>query len=453
MYEKLFRHVLFPAYETLKRRGTLRHIAEYRQSQWLDPSALARLQLRKLNTLLAYCWEHVPYLQSHWRAAGLRPGEIGQLSDLAHFPTLSKAQITANYEGMVAGPWRGRTLGKLTSGSTGEPFRCEYTMDVYARRTAIMWRGYGWGGATLGTRTAYVWGTGMRESGIGGLKDRLYHAAFNRSFFNALNLSEANIDTCIAAIRRYRPTAMVGYVAPVTQLARRLLETGDRLTGLRGVLTGAEALHGSERREIESAFGCPAFDTYGSREVMLMASECEQHRGLHVNADHLLLEILGADGTPLAPGESGAVAVTDFHNFGMPLVRYLNGDAACFSSSACACGRGLPLLQRVDGRVLDLVRTPEGRLVPGEFFVKVFLDIPAVRQWQVVQTALDRLQLRLVANPLLTPEQCDQLRQSVLAELGSASTIEILAVDSIASTPSGKRRLTVAYRDAGSPGA
>ncbi|MBK9607614.1 MAG: phenylacetate--CoA ligase family protein [Betaproteobacteria bacterium] len=448
MYEKLFRYGLFPAYETLRGRATVRHIAEYRDGQWLDETQLAQLQLTKLNALLAYCWEHVPFLQDHWRAAGCRPGTLRHTSELAQYPTLTKTLITANYQDMVARPWRGRTLAKATGGSTGEPFRCEYTMEAYARRTAVMWRGYGWGGASLGTRTAYVWGTGMRGSGWGGLKDRLYHAAFNRRFFDALNMNDANIDARIAAIQRYRPAALVGYVAPVVLLARRMLATGARVPGLRGVLTGAEALHQVERSDIEQAFGCKAFDTYGSREVMLMAAECAHHEGLHVSADHLLLETLGADGAPVAAGESGAVAVTDFHNFGMPLVRYLNGDAATYSTRNCSCGRGLPLLESIDGRVLDLLKTPDGRHIPGEYFVMVMLGWPEVRQWQVVQTAPDSLQFRLVSNQPLTPDQHASLIKSVQPLLGDAMRVEIVSVDSIAPTPSGKRRLTVACANA-----
>jgi phenylacetate-CoA ligase len=449
LYERLFRSVLFPAYETVvRRRATATHVAEYGASQWLSADALAALQLNRLNTLLAHCWEHVPFLQSHWRSAGCVPGELRHVNELARYPTLTKAHISANYDGMTALPWRGRTLSKVTGGSTGDPFRFEYTMDVYARRTAIMWRGYGWGGAGLGARTAYLWGTGLRSGGWGGLKDRMYHGAFNRRFFDAFSLSGANIDRRIDEIHQYRPRAVVGYVAPVALVARRMIETGRTLRGVRGVLTGAEALFEPERRDIEKAFGCPVFDTYGSREVMLMASECERHEGRHVNADHLVLETLGADGLPTKPGESGDVALTDLHNFGMPMVRYLNGDRATYSGMKCSCGRGLPLLASIDGRVLDLIKTLDGRLVPGEFFVASMLDSPDVTQWQVVQTAVDCVQLRLVVAQSWTPERRNKMATKLQATVGAAMRVEIVEVDAIAATASGKRRLTISLANA-----
>jgi phenylacetate-CoA ligase len=444
LYEAVFRHALFPAYETLvKRRSTARYMAEYEVGQWLVANALQSLQLRKLNALLDHCWRHVPFLQGFWRDAGCRPGALGHLDELARYPTMTKSVITANYEAMIAVPWRGRTLTKTTGGSTGDPFRFEYTMDVYARRTAVMWRGYGWAGARLGTRTAYLWGTGLRKGGWGGIKDRLYHKAFNRRFLDAFTLSGANIDQRIDEIARYRPHALVGYVTPIVIVARRMIETGRAIGGLRGVLTGAEALYAPEREIIERAFGCRAFDTYGAREVMLMASECDHHRGLHVNADHLLLETQTSDRRPAPPGEAGDVAITDFHNYGMPMVRYLNGDRATYSGAPCSCGRGLPLLQSVDGRVLDLIQTPDGRHVPGEFFVYAMLDWPTVRQWQVVQTAADCVEFRLVVSEPFTPAMRERLMSKVRSTAGTALRVEIHEVDVIPPTPSGKRRLTI----------
>ncbi len=449
MYEVLFKHGLFPAYETLvKRRRTAAHVAEYERNQWLDRAALEAVQLRKLNELLAHCWANVPFLQRHWSEHGVAPGALAHPSELARYPVLTKALISANYDDIIATDWRGRTLSKTTGGSTGEPFRFEYTMDVYARRTAVMWRGYGWGGAGLGTRTGYLWGTGMRKGGWGGFKDRLYHGAFNRRFFDAFSLTDANIDAVIDELFAYRPQAVVGYVAPLVLVARRMLATGRTMSGVRGALTGAEALYAPERQDIERAFGCPAFDTYGSREVMLMASECEQHGGLHVNADHLVLETLDDDGRPVPAGNSGDVAITDLHNFGMPMVRYLNGDRATFATHTCACGRGLPLLASVDGRVLDSIVTTNGRHVPGEYFVYAMLDWPDVRQWQVVQTAPDRVQFRLVVPAPWTQERRDKLTAKVQAKAGPEMRVEILEVESITATASGKRRLTISLANA-----
>ena len=128
----------------------------------------------------------------------------------------------------------------------------------------------------------------------------------------------------------------------------------------------------------------------------------------------------------------------------MPLVRYLNGDVASYVDRKCSCGRGLPLLASIDGRVLDLLKTPDGRHIPGEYFVNVMHEWPAVKQWQVVQTAMDALQLSLVSDAPLTQQQCAQLIKSMQARIGNTMLVDIKFVERIDATRSGKRRLTVA---------
>jgi phenylacetate-CoA ligase len=446
-YEIFFRNVVFPAYETLIRRNTHRYRREYERSQWLPREALIALQLGKLNDLLAHAWRHVPYLQSKWKAHGLDPSPLKSVADLASYPILTKEEITANYGDMIAKPWRGRTLSKVTGGSTGDPFRLEYTMDSYARRIAVMWRGYSWGRADLGARTAYLWGTGLRQGGWGGVKDRLYHSAFNRRFLDAFSMREDNVEEYVRQIEQYRPNAVVGYVAPVVQVARHMNSGNKRFSGIRAVLTGAEALYPPERAEIERAFGCPVFNTYGCREFMLLASECDRHSGLHVNVDHLVVETVDEEARPIA-GASGDVAVTDLHNYAMPFVRFKNGDSATLCDQQCECGRGLPLLASVDGRILDVIVTPDGRSVPGEYFVYVMLDWQNIRQYQAVQTAPNVLEFRVVARSPLSAEQRDRLAQRLRSKLGPSMNIDIRETHAIPTTASGKRRISISLANA-----
>lgn len=447
-YETLFSRVLFPAYERAIRRNTHVHLAQYEQTQWLDRAGLARLQLERLNQLLQHCWEHVPFLAERWRQCGLSAAPLKQVADLARYPITEKADIQANYERAISSAWRGRTLVKTTGGSTGDPFRFEYTMASYARRTAVMWRGYAWAGAGPGSRTAYVWGTGLRSTGWGAIKDRLYHAAFNRKFLDAFSMSDANVDEYLDQINRFRPKAIVGYVAPVEQLARRLQARGSGLglSSLRGVLTGAEALYPPQRELIQQSFGVPVFNTYGSREFMLIASECERHEGLHVNADHLVVETVDRE-TPTAAGESGDVIVTDLSNFGMPLVRYRNGDRATRSDATCSCGRGLPLLASVDGRILDLIVTPDGRRVPGEYFVYVMLSFTELQRYQAVQIAPDTLEFRYVATNEPDAALLARLHARLVDRLGNAIEVRLRRVPNIDLTRSGKRRISVAFEN------
>ncbi|MET0582205.1 MAG: phenylacetate--CoA ligase family protein [Pseudoxanthomonas sp.] len=441
-YEPLFRRVLFPAYESgLRRRKTLAYLREYERSQWRPPEETEALQWRKLQDLLRHCWEQVPYYREQWKALGISaPGDIASPADYARLPVLNKPEIRANFDNLIAPGFRDGMLYKTTGGSTGEPLRFGYTRESYERRLAIMWRGYGWAGARLGQRTLYLWGTPV---GAQKRKDRVYHAAFNRYMLNAFEMSEARMAEYADAVDRFRPQTIVSYVAPIMKLAEWLIANNRRIHRPQRILGAAESLHESQRRVIEQAFGCPAYNTYGCREFMLIAAECEHRGGLHVNADHLKVE-LGATGAHAQddPGPRDVI-VTDLHNYGMPLLRYANGDLATAGARSCACGRGLPLLASVDGRKLDALRTSDGRFVPGEYIVYAFLYATGIKRYQVVQKRLDAFEIRLVRDRDFDDSTIELVRRELTKVVGDSVALNFEFVDEIPLTQTGKLRVTI----------
>ncbi|MDE1892775.1 MAG: phenylacetate--CoA ligase family protein [Pseudomonadota bacterium] len=450
-YEAAFRHVLYPAWETgLRRRHTLAWLQEYQRDQWLSPERIAALQWQRLKRLLEHCEREVPYYQRRWRELGIAVADVRNLDDYARLPVLTKADIRENFDELKAASCRGQLLYKATGGSTGEPLRFGYTRESNDRRTAVMWRGYGWAGSRMGRRTLFLWGGAVGDpSRAHRLKERLYHAAFARRVLNSFDMSEANMADFADAIDRYRPEVIVGYVGPLVRLAQWLTATGRQVARPQSIIGAAEALHEFQRQIIERAFGCKAFNTYGCREFMLIAAECEQRQGLHVNADHLVVELQRPAGA--AAGQAGEVTITDLFNYGMPFVRYVNGDLATAATQPCGCGRGLPLLQRVEGRSLDALRTPAGHILPGEFFPHMLKDVPGVLRFQVVQRQLDRLDLALVRGAGFDESSLAYIRREVAKVVGESVQLHCHFVDDIALTPSGKLRVTVCELPAAPP--
>jgi phenylacetate-coenzyme A ligase PaaK-like adenylate-forming protein len=443
MYEAVFRHVLFPAYETgLRGRQTLTYLAGYQRDQWLAPEQIATLQWARLKRLLEHCQREVPYYRRRWRELGIEVSDIRNLDDYAQLPLLTKADIREHSDELKADSWRDRLLTKATGGSTGEPLRFGYTRESNDRRTAVMWRGYGWAGSRMGRRTLFLWGGAVGEpSRAHRFKDRIYNTVFARAMLDSFHMSEANIAEYAEAIDRYRPEIIVAYVGPLVRLAQWLIATGRRIWQPHSIIGAAEALHEFQREIIEQAFGCPAFNTYGCREFMLIAAECEQHRGLHVSTDHLVVELCQPTGATAT--QSGEVVITDLFNYGMPFVRYANGDRATASAGHCACGRGLPLLARVDGRVLDAIRTPAGHVLPGEFFPHMLKDVNGLQRFQLVQRKLDRLDLSIVRGADFDDTSLAYIRREVGKVLGDSVALHCHFVDDIPLTPSGKLRVTV----------
>ncbi len=442
-YEKAFSRVLYPLWESgLRRRHTLAYLADYQRDQWLAPEQIAALQWQRLKQLLEHCERTVPYYRQRWREAGIAVADIRSLDDYARLPVLTKSDIRQHFDALQAEGWHDRVLTKATGGSTGDPLRFGYTRESYERRTAVMWRGYGWAGSRMGRRTLFVWGGAVgTPHRFQQFKDRVYNAAFARHVLNSFNMTDANMAEFADAIDRYRPQVIVGYVGPLVRLAQWLLDTGRRVVAPQSIIGAAESLHEFQREIIERAFGCPAYNTYGCREFMLIASECERREGLHVNADHLVVELQRHPDAPVT--EPGEVVITDLFNYGMPFVRYLNGDVATASDHVCSCGRGLPLLQRVDGRLLDAIRTPAGHLLPGEFFPHMLKDVPGLVRFQVVQRRLDQLELSLVRGPGFDEASLAYIRRELAKVVGDSLQLNVHFVDDIPLTPSGKWRVCI----------
>ena len=445
LYESALRNVIWPAYEGgLRRRGTPGYMRGYESDQWLSRERIEALQFGRLQRLLEWCYREVPYYRERWSALGVAPRDIRNLDDFAQLPVLTKADIRNHADDLKATSLKA-TLGyKATGGSTGEPLRFGFTRESNDRRVAVMWRGYGWAGSRMGRRTLFLWGGPVgNPSASHQLKDRLYNAVFARKLLNSFQMTETNLADYADAIDAYRPEVIVSYVGPLVRLAEWLLANNRRVASPASIIGAAEALHPFQREIIEKAFGAPAFNTYGCREFMLIASECEHRDGLHVNADHLVVETLDINGQPIHKG-SGEIAITDLFNYGMPFIRYVNGDMATHASGeACPCGRGLPMLASVDGRKLDAIRTPAGHVLPGEFFPHMLKDVPGLTRFQLVQRRLDRLDLSIVRGEAFDDQSLAYIRHEVAKVLGESAELHCHFVDDIPLTRSGKLRVTV----------
>jgi phenylacetate-CoA ligase len=442
VYERILRTFLLPAYDGVRGRRTTQYLAEYERNQWLAPEQIEAIQLHKLRRLLEYCAAEVPFYRDRFRSLGFEPGDVRSLADYARIPPIGKEEIRANFDALKADSVRAALLYKSTGGSTGEPLRFGYTRESNDRRTAVMWRGYGWAGAYMGRRSLYLWGGAIGDPPRWRrVKDRLYHAAFGRRMLDCFAMRDDNLPRYADTIANYRPEVVVAYVTPLVVLAHWLIDRGHRIPAPKAIITGAEPLREDQRRIIERAFGAPVFNTYGCREVMLIAAECDRHAGLHINADHLVVEL--GEVSALHGQSAGDVILTDLHNYGMPLLRYRNGDVARASAARCDCGRGLPMLDAVEGRLLDLIRTPDGRVLPGEFFPHLFKDIAAIRQFQVVQKRIDRLEIRIVATTPMLESELEFVRRQIRRAIGEAVELRFDFVPSIPTAPSGKFRVTV----------
>jgi phenylacetate-CoA ligase len=218
-------------------------------------------------------------------------------------------------------------------------------------------------------------------------------------------------------LRRYRIKYMLGYTSSLYALAQEILWAGLEPVKMAVVITNAEPVPDYQREAISEAFQCPVRETYGMAEIVVSAGECSQG-SLHLWPEAGWLEVLDG-GRPVERGASGELVCTGFLNPDMPLVRYRVGDRGAMgdASADCSCGRSLPLLGSVEGRIDDVLYTTDGRRVGR--LDPVFKSRLPIREAQIIQEALDRVRLRYVPAPDFTLDAVRSIVEQLRMRMGS----------------------------------
>lgn len=442
-YGKIFRNLLFPFYESfLRRRNTLQYLKDAESVLDMKHDELRALQFKKLKALLEHAYKNVPYYRQLWDEKGLQPDKINCLEDFEKLPVLTKDIVRNNYDQLIADNYRGKTSTKSTGGSTGQPFTYEYTYESHKKREAIAMRGYGLAGSGLGVKTWQLWGQDLVHPGwFKALKYNLFHRFYNRKIANSFVMSKDIMQTYVDDYNNFKPSSIVAYTSPLVQLSEYIIENNISVHQPDTILTGAEPLYDFQRHIIEKAFGAKVKNTYGCREVMLIASEAIGIDELVINIDHLVVESC-KDGKSVF-GEVGDVVLTDLSNYGMPLIRYENGDQAIIDSLTPSDDFPLPRIRSIEGRKLDVIHTPDGKLLPGEFFPHLLKDFKFIHKFQIVQEAIDKLVINIVCKGEAKKDEERELIDIIRSHVGNDLELILNYLKEIPLTSSGKHRVTI----------
>jgi phenylacetate-CoA ligase len=418
VYGQVFRRLLYPGWESgLRGRPTLRHLRRLERTQWCSLDELQALQAKELGRLLDHVWRHVPHYHRRFAEAGLSRADVRGLEDLIKLPLLTREQATADFEARKSCGPPLPVIDKATSGTTGAPLVFAYDRGSEYWRQAIKLRGYAWAGYQPGDRSLHFWGSPVVEPPplARRAKATLDHLVRREHYVDCTDRSEERLAGVVKLIRKLRPSVIVCYAQAGASLARYVNQSGSRDWPDISVIAAAERLFPSDRESLQQAFGPKIFETYGNREVMLIAAECEAHQGLHLSMENLMVELVvrhGEQTRPAEQGELGEVVLTDLHNYGAPFIRYLTGDLAIqCAAGRCACGRELTRLEGVEGRSTDTLRDGAGRAVSGLFFNVLFAALAhKVREFQVVQRRDRAIELKLVPTSQFDDSLLEQLR-------------------------------------------
>lgn len=428
--------ISWPAVPSPGAASALAILHQIEQTQWLSHDEIVVRQLQQLAGLLKHAFDTVPWYRKHW--AGLyRHDRPLTFDEFARLPLLDRRTLQASFDDLKSARTpkaHGAVKENRTSGSTAAPVRfltnqmaglywnvftlrdhlwhrrdLSCTLGVI-RREAKLGRAANWGPATAGLVKTGACVSNSIQSDAGALLDWL----------------------C-----KEQPQYLFTYPSLLRELASLSIAQNLRPAGLREVRTLAESVSTETREMVRTAWGVPLTDLYSASEPGYIALQCPQHDHLHVMSEGVLVEVLDGNGTQCAPGQVGRVVVTPLHNFAMPLVRYDIGDYAEVGSP-CPCGRGLPVLKRVLGRVRNTLITADGKRYWPAFGTRSLMEVAPVQQYQFIQTSHSQIEARVVASPRLSPAQERAFCARVASQLPAGIKVNLIYCDEIPRSASGK---------------
>jgi phenylacetate-CoA ligase len=437
------RHVIHPLWAWRDHPAYKRHLANFRRSQYFNQEQLAELQRTQVRDLLQHAYAHCAFYRDRMQAAGLSPNDFNDIACLRALPTLTKTDIQRNMAGLQADnvPESARQRNQ-TGGSTGAPLQFYVDKERLDSRMASTVRHDAWANYGPGDWLATLWGARLDlaedDTFVNRMRNRLLYRSIS---LNTSAVSEKDWQVFLADVRRFKPRAMLAYAQSAVMFADYVRENKIQDITFDSIITSAEVLLPGQREYLQETFHGTVFNRYGCREVSVIASECEQHRGMHVNADALYVEI---EPDPTLPAGCGKVIITDMFNRSMPLIRYEIEDIASWSASQqCPCGRKLPLLNDLQGRSTDFLIMPSGRKVSGPSLTLVIADVAELQHMQIVQDAADHIILRCVPGKGWSTSVEDTLRRrlGLYVDPGVQTDIEICTELEISA--SGKHRFVI----------
>jgi phenylacetate-CoA ligase len=401
-------------------------------------------QEERLARLLHRARHHVPYYRSYWDERERR-GERSAWQYLENWPILRKEAVRAQPRAFLAEDCNARRMFHLhTSGTTGTP------LSLWIRRRPLQYwyalfeaRCRRWYGVSRRDRWAIIGGQLVADVRRQEPPFWVWNAGLNQLYLSAYHLAPATVHHYVQAIAHYGVRYLWGYSSSLHALADLAEAQGLELPALQVVISNAEPLYDFQRQKIAEACRCPVRATYGMAEMVAGASEC-QAGVLHLWPEAGIVEVLSDDAdVPAPPGEVGRLICTGLINPDMPLIRYEVGDRGALSweDALCSCGRRLPALTCVEGRLDAVVITRDGRRI-GRLDPIFKADLP-LHAAQIIQESLELLRVRVVPAPGYTPRTAGEIAERLRQRVGDGMEIVVEEVEHIPRGPNGKFRMVI----------
>jgi phenylacetate-CoA ligase len=423
-------------------RHTDRLVNEILGFERREPACQEAWQAERLAFVLQRAATQVPYYRDLWQQRR-RQGDRAAWDLLENWPILDKETLRRQPRAFLADDCDPRKLfAEHTSGTTGKPLHVWLSKETIQLWFALFEaRARHWYGVSRHDRWAILGGQLVAPVTQTRPPFWVWNAGLNQLYLSSYHLAPQHAPAYLDALRRRGVTYLLGYPSAIYRLAQLAAAQGLQAPQFKVVISNAEPLYAHQRALIGTVFDCPVRDTYGMAELAAAASECEAG-SMHLWPEVGLLEVLNdREDAPTAGEEIGRFVSTGLLNADMPLIRYATGDrGAPAVGGPCACGRTLPRVQQIAGRMDDVVITPDGRHI-GRLDPVFKADIP-IHEAQIIQETRGRLRVKYVPAPDYTPQAGQALRRRLAERVGPLEII-LEPVETIPRGANGKFRAVI----------
>jgi phenylacetate-CoA ligase len=307
---------------------------------------------------------------------------------------------------------------------------------------ALLYRGWGFGGYDLGDKMVFLAGSSLGVKTQHPIVTRVHELVRNVRKFSSYEMGEAEMQQLANLLTSFRPRFVRGYPSALHLFSRWVDQNDVPIPSPEAVFTSAEPLFPHMRKSIGDVFNCEVFNTYGLNDGGVSAYECPEHAGLHIDTERSILEVVDQDNRQLVEGE-GTILATSLYNYAMPFIRFSTDDEGTLTDVECACGRHSKLLNEVLGRTADILVTPEGKNIHGWFFNHLFYASGhGIKEYQVTQTAIDQLDIKLVLDESFDETNLETIKESI-ASKSAGWNVQFRQVEAIDRTRAGKFKFIV----------
>ncbi len=413
------------------------------KNQYKTYEELKKEQERKLQEIINFAYRNVPYYHSLFKTLQLHPSDIKNIENLEKLPIITKDIIKEHWEDFKPINLREiKYYNRATGGSTGRPF--QYRLDKFNRflSWALIYRGWGYAGYELGDPMIFFGGASLRIVNGQSISQKIQDVLRNIRRISSFDISEKNLNRYMMEINSFKPKYIYGYASSLYFLSNWIEKNWDKdVHSPIGIFTTAEKLYPYMRKKIENVFDTEVFDNYGLNDGGVSAYECKEHQGLHIDMERAVMEIADKEGHQIENGE-GKIIATSLYNYSLPFIRYDTGDIGIITSEKCGCGRPYKLLKEIKGREQEMLITPEGKFIHGEYFTHIFWEIPYVKEFQIVQEKIDKIVIKIVPDENFDEKYLNKIKE-IIRMRSKSWNIEFKIVDKINRTKAGKYKFVI----------